>query len=93
MASAAAYKDMAKSFLGGAGAVRTSNKWLSQINMLTIVLALVLSIMVINTHNKCPDKKFKQDSSIYFQYVVAILVLVFFLLLFIFDFGVMMKLF
>jgi ABC-type polysaccharide transport system permease subunit len=86
---------MASSFLGGSAAVRSSNKWLSQINMVTIVLGLVLSVMVINTHNSCSEPNFKDntDKMVYFQYVVAILVLVFFIILFLFDMGVMFKLF
>lgn len=88
------YKDMSKSFLGGAFAVRSNNKYLAQINTMTIGLAIVLSIMVINTHNKCnDDADFKKDSIVYFEYVVAILVLVAFLVILLLDLGAKFKLF
>jgi len=93
MSSAASYRDMSKAFLGGAAAVRTNNKWFSQVNTMTIVLAIVLSIMVINTHNKCnDDADFKKDNLVYFEYVVAILVLVAFLVILLLDLAVMAKL-
>ena len=93
MASLSQYKDMSKSFLGGALAVRTNNKYLAQINTVTLALAIILSIMVINTHNKCNDPEFKKDSIIYFEYVVAILVLVAFLVILLLDLGAKFKLF
>ena len=78
------------SFLGGASSARGK---LANVNMVTIVGAIVLSVMTIVTHNSCIDdpKQFPKSSSVKFMYVVAILILVMALMLFGYDMGVMFK--
>lgn len=80
-----------QSFLGSAEKARGK---LAGVNMMVIIVAIVLSIMTIHTHNKCrDDKKFKKSGTVKFMYAVSIIVLIFGLLLFVYDMGVKYNLF
>jgi hypothetical protein len=59
------------------------------VNMLVIIVAFVLSVMVIQTHNSCSnqDQKFKSDTQI--SFTVALIVVIGACLLFAYDLGVM----
>ena len=91
MPSFAAMKD---SFLGSAKTGR------GQINMMVIIVAFVLAIMTINTHEKCKnalDKKnpavFTDDSAVKLMYSVAVIILILCILLFGYDLAIMFGLF
>ena len=70
----------------------TAKTFRGKMNMVTIVIAAVLSIMVIDTRRNCDSKS--QDayySKTKLSEIVSITVLVFCLLLFLWDIAVMMK--
>lgn len=66
-----------------------------QVNMLAVVVAFVLSIMVVHTHNQClqikDPKQFKEDSGVKLMNVLAIIVIVACVLLFSYDIYVMVN--
>jgi len=78
-------------FLGGAASNIRNYGWLASVNGVTIFLGVLLSAMVINTHNRCDEPGFNNDNMVYFQYVVAIILLVVFLLLFVIDMAAVVR--
>ena len=88
------FSGMKDSFLGSAKSGR------GQVNTMVILVAFVLSIMTINTHNKCnaalkdktTPKLFTDDSAVKLMYYVSILILVMCILLFGYDLAIMFAL-
>ena len=73
----------------------SANTFRGKINTVTIIIAFVLSIMVINNYNQCDDNKgYSTGSKPYVQgsYIIAIIVLIVACLLFAFDLAVMTRL-
>jgi hypothetical protein len=76
---------MAADFIGGSGATMRNSGWLASVNSVTIFLGVILSAIIIHSNKKCNDPEFKKNGLIKLEYALAIILIIGFLLLTVFD--------